>query len=229
MNRVASLLLLISPLILGQKPGSVAKRAAADPVAVAGTFLPPNCQLATLYRFDYRRGQVESRRPAVLRAHLVSGDSNDIVFAYYCPQIRAMGKTLFLDLLHATGTGYVKAYEISYRAHVLFVPGAIRIVHLRGMSTEAIVIMTAMGAAIGGQLDVLVWDDPRGWLNIFPQNSGMEYFYFFHTEEGVQVALSSAHHPGLNVSPPPVWYQWDGKRFVKIPSPVGSSKWPLPD
>jgi len=82
---------------------------------------------------------------------------------------------------------------------------------------------------MGGRLDVYTWRDPWGWQNIFPPNGSMEYFYFFPKTTGLEIALSSAHHPGLNVSPPPVWYRWDGKQFVKILAPKGSAKWPLPN
>lgn len=228
MIRVTILLLLSNPLMLAQNPVTGKESAAPDPVAVARSFLPPHAQLAEDFSFDFRAGQVSKRWPAVLTGHVVGPDSRDIVFAYYSPETPVVGHTLFLDLLHETPSGYEKMYEVSYRPQVLFGPKGLKLVHLRGVQTDTVAFAHGVGAALGARLDIFVWRDPWGWQNIFPPNS-TGYTYFFARESGLEIALSTAKHPGLTVSPPPVWFRWDGERFVKIPPPEGSSKWPLPD
>ena len=224
------LLLLTTSLTLAQEPGEGKKNPAPNPVAVARSFLPPDATLATLYTFDFHTGKVSKRWPAVLTGHILAPDSKDIVFAYYTPrEIHTVDKTLFLALLHRTSHGYQQVYVVSYRDEVLLIPNAIRVVHLNGISEDAVSIVAGIGAAVGGHLDIYVWQDPWGWKNIFPPNGSMEYFYFFRKPTGLLIALSSYNHPGLNVTPPPVWYRWNGKRFVEIPPPPGSSSWPLPD
>ncbi|MGH9451731.1 MAG: hypothetical protein ACRD11_14535 [Terriglobia bacterium] len=222
MTRFVLITLLLCPLALAQKP-------AVDPVAVARSFLPPHTQLGTLYTFDYRTLSYGPDYPAVLTGHIVSPSSNDIVFAYYSPRPNVMPKTLFVTLLHPNAGVYQKIYELSYRPQILLVSNAIRIVHLRNVPTDGVAVIAGIGAALGGHLQVFVWRDPWGWQNIFPPNGGMHYFYFFPKPAGLEVALTYVNHPGLNVSPPPFWYRWNGKRFVKIPPPKGSSKWRLPD
>ncbi|MGH9451732.1 MAG: hypothetical protein ACRD11_14540 [Terriglobia bacterium] len=229
MIQLAVLILLGASAPLGQKPAGNGNGAVHNPIAVARSFLPPNSKLAQLYRINYHPRWSVATRPAVLATHIVSRQSEDLVFAYYSPQIHTFDKTLFVTLLHPASGGYEQAYTVSYRDQVLLVPDAMRILHLGGWSTSAVAVIAGMGAALGGHLDVFVWRDPWGWQNIFPRNGSMDYFYFFPKPAGLVVALTSANHPGLNVSPPPLWYRWNGKRFVKIPPPKGSSKWPLPD
>ncbi|MGH9449536.1 MAG: hypothetical protein ACRD11_03255 [Terriglobia bacterium] len=231
MIRATLLILMASSVALGQNT-SVANNVAAhnqDDVAVVRSFLPPNCQLAEDYAFDFRLDRVSRRWPAVLNGHFFSPASRDIAFAYYCPQVHVFEKTLFLVLLHRTPNGFVQVYAISYRSQVLFSPQALRAVQLKGLPVEAVAIVAAMGAALGGRMDIYVWNGSEGWQNIFPLNGSVEYFYFFPRPASLLIALSPAHRPGLNVSPPPVWYRWTGQRFMKIPPPKGSSKWPLPD
>jgi hypothetical protein len=215
-------------LAVAQKPAPGQKGAAPDPLTVARSFLPPNSQLANDYSFDFRAGRVNKEWPAVLTGHIVGPDSQDIVLAYYSPQIHTMDKTLFLDLLHQTPSGYEKMYEVSYRPQVLFGPRGLRLVHLSGVQTDGVAVIHGIGADLGGRLDIFVWRDPWGWQNIFPPNS-TGYTYFFPRKSDLEIALSTAKRPGLDVSPPPVWFRWNGERFIKIPSPPGSSKWPLPD
>jgi len=97
-----------------------------DIVRVAERFLPPNAELAEDYSFDYRRGQVSRRWPAVLAAHVLGAESQDIVFAYYSPRVDTIGKTLFVSLLHFDGKDYEQVYEVSYRSQVLFGPEGLR-------------------------------------------------------------------------------------------------------
>lgn len=229
MNRIVLGAVFVSSLVFAVRTVRSADASAPDPTSVARSFLPPNCQLASLYTFDYAIGREKSRWPAVLTGHILSTDSPDIVFAYYCPQIHVFEKTLFLDVLHEVSGNYEKVYEITYRARVLFVPRAIRLIRLQGIDTDAVTVVTAMGAALGGQLEIFVWRDPWGWQNIFPANGSVHYFYFFDGVDGFRVALSFSHQRGLNVSPPPKWYRWDGKRFVETPTPKGSPGSPLPD
>jgi hypothetical protein len=231
MIQAVILILLVCSSALAQKSTLGQSDAASDAVAVARSFLPPDSELATLYTFNYRTLSYGPNFPAVLTAHIMGPSSHDIVFAYYSPRANRMVKTLFVVLLHGTPSGYRETYVLSYRAHVLLVSKAIRIVRLQSISTDAVAIITGMGASLGGRLEVFVWRDPWGWQNIFPPNGSMHYFYLFPQKQGTSliVALSASKHPGLNVSPPPFWYRWDGKRFVKIPPPPGSSSWPLPD
>jgi hypothetical protein len=229
MTRVLVCLLLIACPGLAQRPPASEKRTVENPVAVARRFLPPNCQTATLYTFDFDAGRVSRRWPAVLTGHIVGPNTKDVVFAYYCPPGNVIQKTLFLDLLHRTPHGYEKDYEISYRTQVLLIPKAIRVLHLRGLSSDAVAVIHGIGATLGGQLDVFLWSNLWGWQDIFPRNGGTGYTYFFPRKTGLDVALSTANHPGLAVSPPPVWFRWNGKEFEKISAPPGSSKWPLPN
>jgi hypothetical protein len=222
------LLLLTTSLTLAQEPGEGKKNPAPNPVAVASNFLPPNARLADDYAFNFRSGRVSKRWPAVLAGHIVEPRTQDIVFVYYSPDKIAVDHTLFLDLVHPTPGGYEKMYEVSYRPEVLFGPRGLRLVHLQGSQMDAVAFTHGVGAALGARLEIFVWRDPWGWKNIFPPNS-TGYTYFFQRKSGLEIALSTAKHPGLNVTPPPVWYRWDGKRFVKIPPPPGSSSWPLPD
>ena len=207
---------LVLGLMLSSPP---AQRRAEDPVAVARHFLPPNTQLVELYTFDYTAGRVRSRSPAVLTAHVLDPDSDDVLFAYYSPRGDTLEKTLFITLLHSTGQAYEKAYEVAYRAQVLLVPEAIRLVRLPGMQTDAVAVIAGIGASLGGHLDVFLWRDPWGWQNVFPPNGGVEYFYFRGGASEMRVALSSAHHPGTDnmpaPDPPPMWFRWNGKEFVK--------------
>jgi hypothetical protein len=238
MIRLTASIVLVCTLNGGQK--SVPARAlsptavqggvaSASAVAVAREFLPPRSQLATLYTFNYHTLNYGPDFPAVLQAHITSPKSVDIIFAYYSPRADTMTKTLFLDLIEKTPRGYEKIFEVSYRPQILFVSKAIRLVHLDGIRTDAVAVMHGIGADLGGSVDVLVWNDPWGWRNIFPANGGIHYFYFFAHGVRPEVALSSSKHPGLEVTPAPVWYRWDGRRFVRIPPPRGSSSWPLPD
>jgi hypothetical protein len=229
MMRLTILLLLGCSLVLAQKPATGRKSAAQDPVAVARSFLPPNSEMATLYTFDYRTLHYGPDFPAVLTAHVLSPSSRDIVFAYYSPRPGQYEKTLFVALLHDSEGAYQEIYVLSYPARVLLVSKAIRILRLQNLSTDAVAVITGMGASLGGSLEVFVWRDPWGWQDIFPSNGSVHYFYFFPKGTGLEVALSGSKHPGLSVSPPPVWYRWDGVHFVKIPLPKGASKWPLPD
>lgn len=194
-----------------------------DPVAVARRFMPPRSELATLYTFDDKTQQFGPDTPAALNCHVLGSDSEDIVFAYYSPQSHVLEKSLFVDLLHSSGEGYEKVFELSYRAQVLFVPEAIRLLRLPGMQTDAVAVMAAEGAALGGHLDMFVWRDPWGWQNVFPPNGAVEYFYFRPAPDGMLVALSSAHHPGRDnmppPQPPPTWFRWNGKEFAKAQPP----------
>ncbi len=232
MIRAVGITLLVCLTAVAHEPTPRGEASASSPVAVARQFLPPNSQLAELYTFNYRTGRVQSQWPAVLQCHVVSPDSSDLVFAYYTPRVlRGVEKTLFIDLLHRTPRGYQKMYEISYRDQVLLIPRAIRIVHLPGVRTDAVAVVAGIGAALGGRLEVYLWSNLWGWQNIFPPNGSMDYFYLFSKPGGPFVALASAlvKHRGLDVSPPPIWFRWNGKRFVKIPPPKGSAGWPLPD
>lgn len=228
MIRLIVLLLVCVSLILGGISsgygGSV-----VNPVAVARSFLPPHSKLATLYTFDYRTMRYGPSFPAVLKAHVLGPDSEDIVFAYYSPRPNQFDKTLFVGVLHQVTSSYVQVYVLSFRDNVLMVSKAIRIVHLRGIPTEAIAVITGIGATLGGELRVFVWHNQGGLLNIIPSNGSVHYFYFFPRKDGLKIALSASRRPGLNVTPRPVWYRWNGKRFVKIAPPSGSSKWALPD
>lgn len=237
MIRLVIAAMLACSVGLAQKTAATGKKPTADPVAVARRFLPPNSQLEELYSFDYRTGQVIKRWPAVLAAHIVSPHSRDIVFAYHTPrdltprQIRRQAHNLFVAFLRETEEGYQEVYVVSCGKEVLLAPRAVRILHLKGMDTDAVAVMHGIGAALGGRLDVYAWNETWGMRNVFPPNGSMDYFYFFHRPEGLTVALTSwqAKRPGLDVSPPPVWYRWNGKHFIKIPPPKGSSKWPIPD
>jgi hypothetical protein len=222
--RLAVLSLFACSLAVTQGSAGGQKVPTADPVMVARSFLPPNAQLADDYSFDFRVGGVSKSWPAVLSGHIVGPDTLDIVFVYYSPQIHTMDKTLFVDLLHQTSSGYEKIYEISYRTQVLFGPKGLRLVHLRGVQEDAVAVMHGIGASLGGRLDIFLWHDLLGWKNVFPPDDSMHYFYFFPEKSDLEVALSASKHPGLNVSPPPVWYRWNGERFVKIPPPAESSK-----
>ena len=210
------LVLLTCPTALGQAPSE-------DSVAVARRFMPPNAELAELYKVSYNPWKVENR-PAVLTAHILGSGSHDIVFAYYSPQMHVLEKTLFLDVLHRAGDDYEKVYEVSYRSQLFFVPDAMRIIALPGADAEAIAVMVGMGASLGGHLDIYLWRGLPGWQNIFPPNGSMEYFYFYPIATGFQIALSAAHQPGKGAlpapDPPPQWFRWDGAQFVKTPGPV---------
>jgi len=190
-----------------------------DIVRVAERFLPPNAELAEDYSFDYRRGQVSRRWPAVLAAHVLGAESQDIVFAYYSPRVDTIGKTLFVSLLHFDGKDYEQVYEVSYRSQVLFGPEGLRLLRLSDVHGDALAVMAGIGAALGGHLDVLVWRDPWGWENVFPPNGSQEYFYSLGHDGEMRIALSAAHHPGADNTPapepPPAWFRWDGKAFVK--------------
>jgi len=203
--------------VLAQEPG-------ADPVAIARRYMPPNAQLEELYTFDYSAGRVGEKVPAVLRGHILSPDSKDIVFTYYSRESHVLDKTLFIDILHQTAKGYEKVYEVSYRSQLLFVPNAMQIVHLPGVDRDAVAVMAGAGAALGGHLDIFLWREPFGWQNIFPPNGSIEYFYFFPSRTGLEIALSASRHPGKSglpaPDPPPLWFRWDGAQFVKIPPPM---------
>jgi hypothetical protein len=225
-------ILLVCSDGLAQKPAATGKKPDEDPVTVARQFLPPNSQLEQLYSFDYRAGRAKKKWPAVLTTHIVSPDIRDIVFAYQTPSnARRNGQTLFIAFLHDTEEGYEEIYVASYENEVLLAPKAIRTLHLKGRDTDAVAVMHGVGAALGGQLNVYAWNETWGIQNVFPPNRSMDYFYFFPRPEGLTIALTSflAKRPGLDVSPPPDWFRWNGKRFIKIPSPTGSSKWPVTD
>ncbi len=226
MIRAIPLILLMTPMLRASKPAIVQTYPASDPVAVARRFLPPGSKMAQDYLYDFRAGHISRRWPAVLTGHILSPDADDIVFAYYTFKgQRYMEKTLFLALLHHATGGYELVYTLSYRDQFLFSPHALWIVKLRGLPNEAVIIATAMGAALGARIEVFVWREGKGWLNIFPPNGSVSYFYLFRRPSGLMVALSSFRHPGLNVSPPPEWFQWDGKKFVRIPTPKDALKW----
>jgi hypothetical protein len=197
--------------------------AGKDPLAIVRAFLPPRSELAQLYSFDYKVGRVRRRWPAVLPAHVMGPTSEDIVFAYYSPRVNTVEKTLFVTLLHHVPGGYEKIYEKSYRSQVLVAPDSLRICHLQGESADALAVMAGMGASIGGHLDILVWRGISGWVNIFPPNSGVHYFYFFPTPHRLAVALSRARHPGPDgkpsPEPPPARFEWNGHRFTASGGP----------
>jgi hypothetical protein len=192
--------------------------AGRDPIAAARSFLPPRSELAQLYSFDYKLGRVTRRWPAVLPAHVMGPTSEDIIFAYYSPTVNTVEKTLFITLLHRAPDGYEKVYEKSYRSQVLLAPDSLRIFHLQGEATDALAVMAGVGASLGGHLDVLVWRGVKGWVNVFPPNGGVHYFYFFPTPHELAVALSRARRPGPDgkpsLEPPPAWFKWDGRGFT---------------
>lgn len=231
MIRISTITLAACLTLFAQGPGHLRGASAPSLVAVARRFLPPACRLASLITFNYRTMQYGTDFPAVLSARILSPTSHDIVFAYYSPVSGrdTIDKTLFITLIHRAHARYEKVCELSYRSQVLLVPNAIRIVHLRGLRTDAVGVIAGIGADLGGRLQIFVWRDPWAWENIFPPNGSMHYFYFFRRPDGLDVVLSAARHPGLNVSPPLIWFHWNGKEFAKIPPPPGSSKWPLPD
>ena len=243
MIQTVLVVLLRGALGLGQRPPAANQATSADPVNVARRFLPPHSDLGKFYRFDYRLGRTTKTWPAVLTGHILSPSSSDIVFAYYSPQSRHAENTLFITFLHKRGGDYVKVYELAYRAQVLFAGMAIRTVHLTGVPVDALAVITGTGASLGGHLQVLVWQDPErlngiplsrnlehlyfspwGPQNVFPPNGSIEYFYFSPQRSGLEIALSAAHHPGINVTPPPAWFAWRGGRFVKIPEPTDALK-----
>lgn len=219
-------------MLLACLPAQVARPVSGGPpvgpdaLDVALSFLPPNAALAQDYDYDFSAGRVSRRWPAVLTGHIVSESSRDIVYAYYTPaRARGVNKTLFLGLLHHTPRGYTLVYTLSYRDRFIFSPHGLRILDLAGIPTGVVVIVTAMGAALGGTMRAYVWRDAQGWQNIFPANGSISYFYFFRRPAGLYVALSSFNRPGLNVSPPPVWYKWSEKRFLRTPAPAGALRW----
>jgi hypothetical protein len=243
MTRTILLVLMIGALGLAQRPPAAEQNTPGDPVGVARRFLPPHSELGKFYTFDYRLGRVTKTWPAVLIGHILSPGSSDIVFAYYSPQSRHAENTLFITFLHKRGGDYIKVYELAYRAQVLFAGLAIRTIHLSHVPVDALAVITGRGASLGGHLQVLVWQDPEhlngipisrdlerlyfspwGPQNVFPPNGSMEYFYFSPQRSGLEVALSAAHHPGINVTPPPVWFAWRAGRFLKIPAPRDALK-----
>jgi hypothetical protein len=217
MRRLALLIALVASLLWASIQGP-AQAPAQDPVTVARRFLPPESELAELS--PLRPGAGKSL-PAVLTGHVLDPHSSDIVFAYYSPRYRTTEKTLFLTLLHLNGKEYQKVYTFSYRSQVLYGPDALRVLRLKGSETDAVgAIVAGPTATAGGQLRVFLWVDPWGWQNVFPANNNMHYFYFYPYREPFEIALSAADHRGANgmptPEPPPAWYRWDGKRFVKI-------------
>ena len=232
MIRLVLAILLACSSGMARKPAVSDKRNNKDPAAVARRFLPPNSQLEELYTFDYRAEHVAKQWPTVLTPHIVSPDSRDIVFGYHTPsKVGRYRHNLFIVFLHDTGEGYEEIYVASYGNEVLLAPKAIRILHLKGRDTDAVAVMHGVGAALGGQLNVYAWNKTLGIQNVFPPNGSMDYFYFFPRPEGLTIALTSflAKRPGLDVSSQPDWFRWNGKRFIKISSPKGSSKWPITD
>jgi len=197
--------------------------AGGNPVDVVRSFLPPRSELAQLYSFDYKLGRVTKRWPAVLPAHIMGPTSEDIIFAYYSPTINAVQKTLFITLLHHAPNGYEKIYEKSFRSQVLLAPESLRIFRLQGEPTDAVAVIAGVGASLGGHLDMLAWRGIEGWVNIFPPNGGVHYFYFFPKPPELAVALSRARHPGPagmpSPEPPPSWFKWDGHGFAPAGGP----------
>ncbi len=190
-------------LILLSCATALAQASGEDPVAVARRFMPPYAELAEDYRYDYSADRVGARWPAVLTGHVLGPDSQDIVFAYYSPQIHVLEKTLFLDVLHRAGDDYEKAYEVSYRSQLLLSPTAMRLIHLPGAPTDAVGVFVGIGASLGGHLDIYLWRELPGWQNVFPPNGSMHYFYFYPNATGLQIALSAAHQPGKGGLPAP--------------------------
>lgn len=201
-------------LSLGLWLGGTLRAQGRSAVEVARRFLVPNTQLEELYTFDYSAGRVSSRCPAVLTGHILSADSDDVVFAYYSPHISVLEKTLFITLLHRTSSGYEKEYELAYRSHVLLVPSAMRILRLGGQTRDVAAVMHGIGAALGGQIDVFRWEEPAGWRNIFPANGSVHYFTILQDHGRVRVRLGYGKSIDA-ATPPPVEYVWNGKEFAK--------------
>jgi hypothetical protein len=185
---------------------------AEKPLQVAHAFLPPNGQLAELYTFDYRSGRVSSRAPAVVTGHIVSPNSEDIVFAYYSPSVGVLHKTLFITLIHRASSGYQKEYELCYRSQVLLVPNAIQVLHLEGLATDVVAVVHGVGAALGGQLDVFRWDDTVGLENTFPADGSAHYVSILPNGGRAKVRLGFGK--AINAGPFRD-YVWDGTRFVR--------------
>jgi hypothetical protein len=206
MNRLCSINLFLAPCLAvalgarGETPREVARR-----------FLPPNTQLAEVYTFDYQSGHVSSRSPAVLTGHIMSPESEDIVFAYYSPRVDAVEKTLFVTLLHPSSSVYRKAYEVAYHAEVLLVPSAMQVFHLDGLTTDVFSVIHGRGAAVGGEVNVFRWDPLTGLKNLFPANGSVNYFAI--TQDGGHVKVRLGYGKAIKQGPFQQ-YVWNGRQFV---------------
>ncbi len=187
-------------------------------VELAKQFLPPKAGLAQFEKFDPKSGEFIERNPAVLTGHIVSEKSKDIVFAYYSKASDMPTKSLFVDLLHETKSGYVKLSEFSYYGRFLWVQDfstiGLRLLPVGKGGRESIGIITSMGASLGAQLQVFQWDDTFGLLNTMPERLSAYDFSFFAESGRLRIVLSFEKYPGEKGARVPIAYQWEGKKFV---------------
>ena len=134
------------------------------PAEVASLFLPPNTRLAELVTIAPKTFKPVKSEAAILRGHIVTPASNDIVLAYYTPPSAPdHDKALFVAFLHETPAGYVKLYELTYYGRLLMrdvsMPG-IKLLRLSGNGRDSVAIYTGIGASLGGQVQVFQWREP---------------------------------------------------------------------
>ena len=204
--------LLYSLLCLGAN-GSVA----AD---VAKSFLPPGSRMVQLEKYDPKTGKVTGSEPAAIACHILSPESDDIIFAYETPEGDAHNKVLFVDLLHKSEQRYVKLQELSYYGEHLwtqdFATIGLKLIHPPESRTDAVAVMTGIGAALGGQLQVFKWDPDFGLRDVMPENGSVKKFYFTQEKNGVRIRLSFERYPGDREAPAAIIYLWDGKNASKV-------------
>jgi len=189
------------------------------PVEVAARFVPPNSSLQEFEVYSPSTGQPIQRQPAVVKAHVVSSQSNDIVFAYKSVTIDSEPGALFVAVLHETPSGYVKISEESYYARRLWVQDfrtvGLKVFKPSMQGPDVIAIITEVGASAGGDLQVLRWDPSRGLITCLSSPAPPAYnFRFSETSRGSEISLSFEKYPGQVGVRPPVTYRWDGKLFV---------------
>lgn len=188
-------------------------------ISVVKKFLPPNTQLATLEAYDSQTGKAKTRRPAVLSGQLIRGSSNDVVFAYYSTIPDLGTKTLYVSVLHKTGTEYVKLCELSYYNRVLWVQDfktvGLRLIQLPGDSVDSILVMSGIGASLGAQVQIFQWRDGLGLIDVMPHNNSVRSLSLKQEKGEFGIILSFSKYPGEPGTPPPVRYTWDGESFQK--------------
>ena len=208
---VSSLVFLCSGICVAQED---------DALSVARTFLPPNSAIATLNTYDPAEGRVVGSPPAVFRAHILTGKSNDIVFAYRTGEGDSYHNSMFICLLHRTHSGYVKLFELTYYGKMLwsqdFRTVGLQMVTAPGSSTEMIAVTTAIGASLGGRLEIFKWDSDQGLINLMPGNGGLHHLTFSQDKGGFTVSLGFAKYEGEKGAPEPVVFKWTAGSFAKV-------------
>ena len=188
-------------------------------IRTASSFLSPGTRFSTLVRSDSHTGSTIASQPAVLAGHLLSPDSDDIVFASANESKDKNASTLFLTTLHKFPNGYAIIFQKSYYQRFLwgqdFRTVGLRLVRLPDDSTDSILVITARGASLGAQVELYRWQRGVGMTNIMPDHPMAHRVSIVEGKGQFILKLAFQQYAGQKGIPEPIVYRWDGRQMIR--------------